>query len=509
MTNDAGQLAFLETASGEDGKARVQALARPGDPRPPRLLPSERFVGDGPLTDGGELLDGVREQYRKRSDATRGSFRESEIAFKRALGAALALDIVPMIWSVPGTGKSSMIEAVGRELGVPVKVILLNQIDAIDLGGTPVGVEATSEDVDLDAPNNIFQRVPGARDRQVAVPHVAPSWALDLVNANCGILLVDELTTARPETQGNILNIITSRRIGDLQIPSSVRLVFAGNPPGVGTYGLTPALSSRLCHLDMPTNDVNAFALGLLGEHAPVPIPEIPEGLLHPQSTARFEAAATIAGFLQVNSDKMSTPPSASEEDPRGWGNKRTWGETMFMRVEAARVAGVIEDDVAFVLAAGILGEGLASEYEQFARKRDLPRIEDILEQPRLVKRYPRADQVLSILASISTMLKAAAGDLSQPPEQRQQLWLKAAYVVAQVAVTEDIDVTTDDLARLVSERGLTILSPHADPAAMALIPLRNTKPADLSMPPGLATFLSDGLAAPVLQQPVFSERGR
>jgi hypothetical protein len=92
-----------------------------------------------------------------------------------------------------------------------------------------------------------------------------PAWARRLAAADGGYLLLDELSTASPMVQAAMLGVVLDRRVGDLQLPATVRVYVAANAPdrAADGYDLAPPLANRLLLIDhQPT--VDAWVVGML-----------------------------------------------------------------------------------------------------------------------------------------------------------------------------------------------------------------------------------------------------
>lgn len=86
------------------------------------------------------------------------------------IDAAARAGVAVLLWSDPGTGKSSVVRALAAADQVPVETLIGSQREPVDIAGWPVVVDGSVQTVAL------------------------PDWAKTLVDAGGGYLLLDELT---------------------------------------------------------------------------------------------------------------------------------------------------------------------------------------------------------------------------------------------------------------------------------------------------------------------------
>ena len=103
--------------------------------------------------------------------------------------------INPMLWSLPGVGKTSIIEQIGKELDLPVTTIIVAQYDPVDLGGLPV----------LTEDRKLYKR--------------AKPFFLDLPEDYKGIMFLDEITQAPLASQNILGQWFNEGRIGEHSLP--------------------------------------------------------------------------------------------------------------------------------------------------------------------------------------------------------------------------------------------------------------------------------------------------
>jgi hypothetical protein len=137
-----------------------------------------------------------------------------------------------MLWGPPGVGKSQMVSQVAARHEVPVIDIRLSQMEPSDLRGIPF---RTGERVEW------------------AVPALLPDSER---HGECGILFLDEITSAPPSVSAAAYQLILDRRLGDYRVPDHWAIFAAGNRQGDRgvTYTMPAPLANRFSHFEVETN---------------------------------------------------------------------------------------------------------------------------------------------------------------------------------------------------------------------------------------------------------------
>jgi hypothetical protein len=151
--------------------------------------------------------------------------------------------LVPMLWSLPGEGKTSIIEQLAEEMGADLRTVIVAQFDAGELGGFPA----------LDMERKLYERF-------------APFFMKEFDTTRPTILFLDELPQAPLANLNLMAQLVNERRIGEHKLPKNVTPVCAGNPMSAraGTVQLPSQLKDRLTHLTIETDHAgfHAYALG-------------------------------------------------------------------------------------------------------------------------------------------------------------------------------------------------------------------------------------------------------
>lgn len=291
-----------------------------------------------------------------------------------ALAISVAAGVPVLLWGSPGTGKTSVVRALGESFGWPVEVVVGSIREPTDFAGLPVVIGG-------------------------GVRLAAPAWARRLADAGEGLLFLDELTTAPPAVQAAMLRVVLERVVGDLALPPGVRVVAAANPPEQAADGwdLAPPLANRLVHLDWPV-DAAAIADGLvMGFPAPAG-----NGHLDPDPVRLANARAAVAAFLKVRPTLALQVPTVAAQAGRGWPSPRSW-ETVAVLLGTCEAAGAGED-VLGALVTGAVGEGAGIEFLSWLVHADLPDPELVLADPDSFTLPDRSDRAFAVLTAVASV---------------------------------------------------------------------------------------------------------
>jgi hypothetical protein len=332
-----------------------------------------------------------------------------------ALAVSVAAGVPVLLWGSPGTGKTSVVRALGASFGWPVEVVVGSIREPTDFAGLPVVVDG-------------------------GVRLAAPEWARRLADAGNGLLFLDELTTAPPAVQAAMLRVVLERVVGDLALPRGVRVVAAANPPELAADGweLAAPLANRLVHLDWPV-DAAAIAEGLAMGFPPPPA----NGHTSPDPARLLAARAAVAAFLKVRPALVLRIPTVAALAGRGWPSPRSW-ETVAMLLGMCDTTGAA-DDVRLALISGAVGEAAGIEFLSWLANADLPDPEAVLADPDSFELPERSDRAFAVLTAVASVA-IARGDAAS--------WTAAWRVLAKATPT------APDVATLVAQ-SLAAARPH------------------------------------------------
>lgn len=151
---------------------------------------------------------------------------------------------VPSLQGPPGIGKSSRGKQSGKFFDLPVGIVELGGRQPEDASGVPFLT----------------------RDDKLVVACILNA-VNELNEKGKGVLILDEINWARPNTQGAFLSMVQDRRVGDTIFSNMIRIVLASNPrrSAGGGHPLIPPMANRCFHFDLEDpseDDENAYLMG-------------------------------------------------------------------------------------------------------------------------------------------------------------------------------------------------------------------------------------------------------
>ncbi len=300
-----------------------------------------------------------------------------------ALGTAIAARVPVLLWGAPGTGKTSVVQAMATAAGWPCETVIASIREPSDFAGLPIIADSVLPD--------------GAQ-----VNFAPPRWARRLAEAGRGLLFFDEVSTAPPAVQAALLRVVLERTVGDLTLPADVAVVAAANPPEQAADGwdLSAPLANRFCHLDWPV-DARMLADGLTSGWKTPGAPDLPPGWEGQVGVAR----SWVAGFITVRPTLAIEVPSETAGAGRAWPSPRTW-DMMARLVAAATVTGISETATS-LLVRGAVGQGPGVEFLTWLIEADLPDPEVVLADPDSFVLPARGDRAYAALSSIAAAVAA------------------------------------------------------------------------------------------------------
>ena len=313
-----------------------------------------------------------------------------------ALSISVQAGVPVLLWGSPGTGKTSVVRALGEALGWPTEVVIGSIREPADFAGLPVVIDG-------------------------AVQMAPPLWARRLAASGHGLLFLDELTTAPPAVQAAMLRVVLERVVGDLALPESVRVVAAANPPEEAADGwqLSAPLANRLVHLDWPV-DAKAVAKGIAMGFG---TPPVFEGHI-PSDAQTLAVRAAVGAFLEVRPALVLQVPEIADQAGRGWPSPRSWDSVATLLATCDAVGA--SESARMHLVIGAVGEGAGIEFLSWLANMDLPDPEAVLADPDGFDLPERSDRAFAVLTAVATVA-IAHGDTAS--------WSAAWRVVARVAV--------------------------------------------------------------------------
>lgn len=252
--------------------------------------------------------------------------KPSEIS--SALKLMYRIDRPAFVWGKSGVGKSDVVRQLSADLGVRLIDFRAALRDPVDLMGIPT------------VTNGMTTYNPPA----------------ELPRDGEGILFLDELNSAKPDTMAALYQLTLDRRIGSYELPQGWRIFAAGN--GVNDRGVTyrmPApLANRFAHLQFETSLADWCAWA--ATHS-IRVEVIAFLRFRPELLHTFDPAATGAAFA----------------------SPRSWQVVSEILDESSKAPIGIEHEIY----KGTVGEGAAAEFGGFLRVfREMPSPDAVLMDP-------------------------------------------------------------------------------------------------------------------------------
>jgi hypothetical protein len=262
-----------------------------------------------------------------------------------------------LLMGAPGTAKTATLEAIAAARGAHLEIVIASAQDPTTILGIPMPTE----------------------DRKYTEPTM-PGWARRINDAHAAglptILFLDELTTVPEMVAAPLLGVVQSRRADGWTIPDDTRIVAAANPPdlAVGGWALAPAMANRWVHIEWPS---------------PV---------AHWLDWARQQpspALKVIAEYIALAPDELLRVPSGMAARSGAWPSPRSW-------TNASALIDTAGGD--YTLAALCIGDVAAAQFADWAARRDLPSVAEMLDGSRAIPEAPDALRTaLQALAAAAT----------------------------------------------------------------------------------------------------------
>lgn len=275
------------------------------------------------------------------------------------LGCKMGLPTI--LWGVPGIGKSFRTEFISLCLSLPVEVILPSTRQPEDPSGAAMP------------------------DGKGGVTFVSLLPGVTRLKENKdGVLMLDELSTARPAVQAAFLGVILDRRVGDERLPPGIRILAAANDAddAAGGWELEPPMANRLCHVSVTPPTDEEWVEWLLNEANPDldPLEDATQRLINGWDAAWGHVRALRAGFGKARKGEpilINLPKVGDPQRGRGWPSPRSW--TMALRAMATCKIFGMSEEVVRTFIQGCVGEGVGIEFLAWVKKADLPSPEEAL----------------------------------------------------------------------------------------------------------------------------------
>lgn len=188
-------------------------------------------------------------------------------------------------------------------------------------------------------------------DNMVARWLKADFWPDEKRDGKYGILLFDEMADANKQLQSTALQVVLDRKINEHSLPSGWWPCAAGNrrDDRASAQVLSTALADRFAHIDVRP-DSKAFV----------------------QWCNENDIDPLIPGYINFRPDHIHTMEGS---DGRAFATPRTW-------VQVAKICKAPKN-MLFRLMVGLVGVGVAGEFNTYMQGLDLPSFDEVVKDPK------------------------------------------------------------------------------------------------------------------------------
>lgn len=326
--------------------------------------------------------------------------------------ASIEVGDIPILWGLPGTGKTSFVSAIARRMDLPLHTLIGSLCDPTDINGFPVVSDTRVED---------------AHGRAHPVLEFAPRRWLVEMSKTGGILFFDELTSCPPAVQAALLRSMLDKVFGDFPLdPHKVAIVAAANGADVAVNGqeLGAPMVNRISHYQFPMG--SAAALEWAGNFASYwgsPRP-VRFGRAEVSEASMLRARSFVAGFIRRFPDQWHSMPGEQTPDDAntaagkktkkavqqddgqsGWPSPRSWDRVSW------HIGRCIENDIppteALRRVSAAVGTAAAAAFTAYMRETSIPDPEVLLAKPDAFEPSGRPDLDFSTLAAVAAAVEA------------------------------------------------------------------------------------------------------
>lgn len=330
-----------------------------------------------------------------------------------------------LFWGEPGIGKTSLLEEVCGEYGLPCETLSPSERGEGAFGVVPVpghdeaGLAAAMElvkklgsrasDADL-AADSLMRLAPVN-----TLHYPRPDWCGKFDLTGRGVVFVDEMTSVPPALSAPLMGLVLARRVGGFTLPKGVRAIGAANPPeqAANGYDLPPPLANRFGHIDWPKPSVNDHAAFMLrGENflaersvAADAAEREEERVLAAWAPAYAREVGFEVSFLhRFPNHKNRMPKLDDPKSGRAWPSDRSW-EAATRAAASADVHG-LNGSAKEEFIGAFIGQGVASEWFQFREQADMPDAGRVLDGLEKWKHEPkRMDRTLCLFSACAALV--------------------------------------------------------------------------------------------------------
>ena len=294
----------------------------------------------------------------------------------RVTAACVAGNVPVLIWGNPGTTKTAKLTSYGKAWGRHVEAIAAGSREAVDFMGLPM-------------------------EQDGMVVYSPLSWALRLSNAERGLLIVDEVTTAQ-STFKAFLRVLQERIVGEHQLPDTVSIIGIANPPEIAVDGvdLPAPVANRFAHVQWHLDRAEWLAnvgTGFVNVQVADPRTYLTDGT----PTDRARAVNLVTGFLHHRPDFLEKCPEDPEAQSGAWPSPRSWTNAM----DVLTYVPAADEDARDMAIRACVGDAAAMELLSWLAMSDLHDPAAVLADPSIVNwTAERPDRVFALLTSVEAL---------------------------------------------------------------------------------------------------------
>lgn len=234
-----------------------------------------------------------------------------------------------MLRGAPGVGKSTMVKAVAKKLGIGFRDIRLAQMERVDCAGIPSVEKITDEN------GNTYGRTTWN------IPNFWP----DAKKEPYGIILLDEITSAPADVQVAAYSIVLDRCIPNsgYKLPDGWLIVAAGNrsQDKAVVKGMSSALANRFDHFDVEADYEDWLKWATVNQ-------------IHP----------AITGYIKVRPHQLFQMSENKTTLERGWPSPRSWERVSTMLKVFGGTDSILRKTVY-----GLIGNGTGGEFMEYFKQ--------------------------------------------------------------------------------------------------------------------------------------------
>jgi MoxR-like ATPase len=312
-----------------------------------------------------------------------------------------------VLWSEPGTAKSSIVIKVCSDMGLPVVVLSPGEMGEGAFGVVPV---------------------PGDKAKKGLLTYPAPEWVQYLDDG--GVCFVDEIVCCPPAIAPALQGLLLDGRVGGTRLKRRARPFGAANPVELATtgYDLSAPNANRCGHVEWaaPTIDEHtAFMINGGGGYggadqlddgimaiqpaeSPTTAIALEKHVMAAWPAAWARAVSLETSFLRAQPGmKNRCPKPGDPAAARAWPSDRSW-ENATRALASAQVHGLDRAETESFVEA-FVGGGVGREFFTFIEEQDLPDAAAVLDGTVTFKHdRARLDRTVAVINGCLALLVPA-----------------------------------------------------------------------------------------------------